>query len=110
MKGLTGGASIMLALVVMVTMITFLECKKHTWKKNRTSSRQALYIIYCVVYSKIFHNFLFQEYKKELETYFDDFCDLAQTFPLYHGKGHHQPTDTDEIVGFFKVLYNTSSL
>ena len=46
----------------------------------------------------------FQEFSKELETFYDDFSDLAHTFSLHRGKGHKSNEDSDTTaVGYFKV-------
>ena len=43
-------------------------------------------------------------FEEELENYFDMFTDLAQSFPLFHGKRHEdEDLDEDKAVGFFKV-------
>ena len=43
-------------------------------------------------------------FEEELENYFDNFTDLAQSFPLFHGKRHEdEDLDEDKAVGYFKV-------
>ncbi len=44
-----------------------------------------------------------QVYHGELEDAFSDFTDLAQTFPLFRGKGKRDPDDPEgQTVGYFK--------
>jgi hypothetical protein len=42
-------------------------------------------------------------YDKELETFFDNFTDIAHTYPLYRGKGQQNTQEEDSnVVGYFK--------
>ncbi len=44
-----------------------------------------------------------QVYHGELEDAFSNFTDLAQTFPLFRGKGKRDPDDPEgQTVGYFK--------
>ena len=59
------------------------------------------------------NNFLYvsQEYKHELEKSFNNFSDLAHTFPLFRGKGQQSVEDTNSVaVGYFKVHVNLHNL
>ena len=45
----------------------------------------------------------FKVYEGELEDAFSNFTDLAQTFPLFRGKGARDPDDPEgQVVGWFK--------
>ncbi|XP_063692173.1 myoferlin-like isoform X7 [Bolinopsis microptera] len=50
-------------------------------------------------------------FEEELENYFDNFTDLAQSFPLFHGKRHEdEDLDEDKAVGYFKGTFRVYPL
>ena len=44
------------------------------------------------------------EYFEELELRFGNFKDLAESYPIWHGKHDDLEPELDRAVGYFKVL------
>ena len=45
------------------------------------------------------------EYFEELELRFGNFKDLAESYPIWHGKHDEEQPELDRAVGHFKVCY-----
>ena len=49
-------------------------------------------------------------FEEELEQYFDQFKDLAETYPIFHGKQTNEDMiDEDKALGHFKVKVSSYS-